>query len=328
MARRTGVERRFCVAPMMDWTDRHCRYFMRQLTGRTLLYTEMVTAAALTHGDPDHLLAFDPAEQPVALQVGGSDPAMLAQAAALGESAGYLEINLNVGCPSDRVQSGRFGACLMAEPALVAKCVAAMGAAVSVPVTVKTRIGIDEQDSYEFLQAFVAAVAGAGCKTFIVHARKAWLSGLSPKQNREVPPLSYERVYSLKQEFPELEIVINGGITSLQEARRHLHHVDGVMMGRAAYQNPYLLAHVDKEFFGDSREMPGREQVARAMADYIDRQLGEGVRVASITRHMLGLFAGQPGARRWRRYLSEHAHLPAADAKLVADALKARRACQ
>ena len=216
----------------------------------------------------------------------------------------------------------------MAEPALVAKCVAAMGAAVSVPVTVKTRIGIDEQDSYEFLQAFVAAVAGAGCKTFIVHARKAWLSGLSPKQNREVPPLSYERVYSLKQEFPELEIVINGGITSLQEARRHLHHVDGVMMGRAAYQNPYLLAHVDKEFFGDSREMPGREQVARAMADYIDRQLGEGVRVASITRHMLGLFAGQPGARRWRRYLSEHAHLPAADAKLVADALKARRACQ
>ncbi len=300
--------RRFCVAPMMDWTDRHCRYFMRQLTRRTLLYTEMVTAAALTHGDPDRLLAFDPAEHPVALQVGGSDPVMLARAAQLGERAGYQEINLNVGCPSDRVQSGRFGACLMAEPELVARCVAAMREQVAVPVTVKTRIGIDAHDSFEFLARFVRLVAAAGCETLVIHARKAWLSGLSPRQNREIPPLDYQRVRDIKQHFPELEIIVNGGIVSLGDVQKQLAHFDGVMMGRAAYNSPYLLADVDRRVFGDSASKPSRQAVVQAMLPYIEAQMASGVRLNSITRHMLGLFAGQPGARRWRRYLSEHAH--------------------
>ena len=320
----TRVDRRFCVAPMMDWTDRHCRYFMRRLTARTLLYTEMVTAAALIHGDSDRLLAFDASEQPVALQLGGSDPEALARAAALGEAAGYIEINLNVGCPSDRVQSGRFGACLMAEPALVADCVSAMSAAVSVPVTVKTRIGIDEHDSYEFLRRFVSDVATAGCQTFVIHARKAWLNGLSPKQNREVPPLDYKRVHRLKLDFPELEIVINGGLQTLNQLELQLLHVDGGMMGRAAYQDPYLLADADSRLFGHITVKPSREQVAAAMIPYAERQLADGARLNAITRHMLGLFSGEPGARHWRRHLSEHAHLPGAGAEVVADALAAR----
>ena len=242
---------KFCVAPMMDWTDRHCRFFHRLLTGRARLYTEMVTAEAILHGDRQRLLAFNAEEHPVALQLGGSDPARLAQAATIGEGFGYDEINLNVGCPSDRVQEGRFGACLMAEPDLVARCVAAMRTRVAVPVTVKCRIGIDDQDSEADLERFVSAVANAGCKTFIVHARKAWLEGLSPKENREVPPLDYGRVYRLKAAHPELEIILNGGIGSLEEAATHLAHVDGVALGRAAYQNPYLLAEVDGRLFGD-----------------------------------------------------------------------------
>ncbi len=310
---------------MMDWTDRHCRYFMRLLTRRALLYTEMVTAAALLHGDTDRLLAFNPAEQPVALQLGGSEPEALARAARLGEQAGYLEINLNVGCPSDRVQSGRFGACLMAEPGLVARCVEAMRAAVTVPVTVKTRIGIDERDDYEFLAAFVSSVFEAGCRTVIVHARKAWLSGLSPKQNREIPKLNYARVYELKQQFSDLEVIINGGIESLEDADRHLQRVDGVMMGRAAYQNPYLLAGVDGHFYGEPH-CPSREEVLAGLKPYIERELAAGTRLHAITRHILGLYAGQPGARSWRRYLSEHARLPGRGAELLDDALASRAA--
>lgn len=318
------IDRRLCVAPMMDWTDRHCRYFMRCLTRHSLLYTEMVTAAALLHGDTDRLLAFDPAEQPVALQLGGSDPQALAQAAKLGEQAGYLEINLNVGCPSDRVQSGRFGACLMAEPQLVAECVAAMRDAVAIPVTVKTRIGIDDQDSYEFLHHFVTEVAAAGCETFAIHARKAWLSGLSPKQNREVPALRYERVYHLKKDFPALEILINGGIRTLKDIQEQLQHVDGVMIGRAAYQDPWLLAQVDAQIFGATPAVISREDVVRAMLGYIEHQLGQGVRLGAITRHMLGLYQGQPGARHWRRYLSENAHRDGAGTEVVEAALAAR----
>lgn len=318
------IDRRLCVAPMMDWTDRHCRYFMRCLTRHSLLYTEMVTAAALLHGDTDRLLAFDPAEQPVALQLGGSDPQALAQAAKLGEQAGYLEINLNVGCPSDRVQSGRFGACLMAEPQLVAECVAAMRDAVAIPVTVKTRIGIDDQDSYEFLHHFVTEVAAAGCETFAIHARKAWLSGLSPKQNREVPALRYERVYRLKKDFPALEILINGGIRTLKDVQEQLQHVDGVMIGRAAYQDPWLLAQVDAQIFGATPAVISREDVVRAMLGYIEHQLGQGVRLGAITRHMLGLYQGQPGARHWRRYLSENAHRDGAGTEVVEAALAAR----
>lgn len=318
------IDRRLCVAPMMDWTDRHCRYFMRCLTRHSLLYTEMVTAAALLHGDTDRLLAFDPAEQPVALQLGGSDPQALAQAAKLGEQAGYLEINLNVGCPSDRVQSGRFGACLMAEPQLVAECVAAMRDAVAIPVTVKTRIGIDDQDSYEFLHHFVTEVAAAGCETFAIHARKAWLSGLSPKQNREVPALRYERVYRLKKDFPALEILINGGIRTLKDIQEQLQHVDGVMIGRAAYQDPWLLAQVDAQIFGATPAVISREDVVHAMLGYIEHQLGQGVRLGAITRHMLGLYQGQPGARHWRRYLSENAHRDGAGTEVVEAALAAR----
>src|SRR5262245_4164603 len=266
---------RFCVAPMMDWTDRHCRFFHRLLTRRAFLYTEMVTAQAVLHGRRERLLAFSPQEHPVALQLGGSDPRRLAQAAAIGESFGYDEINLNVGCPSDRVQEGRFGACLMAEPALVADCVAAMRARVGVPVTVKCRIGIDDQDSEADLERFIGAVARAGCRTFIVHARKAWLQGLSPKENREVPPLDYPRVHRLKAAHPELEIVINGGIASLDEAAAHLAHVDGVALGRAAYQNPYLLADVDRRLFGATGTL-SRRMVLDALLPYAGGPLQAG----------------------------------------------------
>ena len=316
-----NLAHRFCIAPMMDWTDRHCRYFLRQISRHSRLYSEMVTTAALLRGDPARWLAFHGAEHPLALQLGGSDPAELAAAARLGEIHGHDEINLNLGCPSDRVRSGRFGACLMAEPERVAECVAAMSAAVGVPVTVKIRIGIDDQDSYEGLAAFVERLAGAGCRTFIVHARRAILKGLSPKENRCVPPLRYDLVYRLKAEFPELTIVLNGGIAQLEDADRHLGRVDGVMLGRAAYHNPYLLAGVDARFFGDKRPPATREQVAARMLPYIERERDAGTPLNAITRHMLGLFQGVPGARAWRRYLSEQAHRAGAGPEVVLGAL-------
>ncbi|RMH43863.1 MAG: tRNA dihydrouridine(20/20a) synthase DusA [Gammaproteobacteria bacterium] len=314
--------RRFSVAPMMDWTDRHCRYFHRQLTKYALLYTEMVTAQALVHGDPERLLAFHPEEHPVALQLGGSAPDLLAEAVRIAESFGYDEYNLNVGCPSDRVQSGRFGACLMAEPTLVAECVQAMQEVTNRPVTVKTRIGIDHQDSYEFLQTFVETVARAGVRHFIVHARKAWLSGLSPKENREVPPLHYERVYQLKKDFPTYHITINGGITELAQVLSHLQQVDGVMMGRAAYQTPYVLVDVEQHVFGIALDKPSRYEVVGRMLPYVEHQTSAGVRLSAITRHMLGLFHGQPGGKLWRRYLSQHAHKPGAGVEVLHNALE------
>ncbi|MGE3066545.1 MAG: tRNA dihydrouridine(20/20a) synthase DusA [Hyphomicrobiaceae bacterium] len=312
-------QHRFCVAPMMDWTDRHCRFFHRLLTRESLLYTEMLTAAAVLHGERERLLGFDPAEQPVALQLGGADPDALAEAAAVGEAFGYREINLNVGCPSDRVQDGRFGACLMREPDLVAHCVMAMARRVSVPVTVKCRIGVDDQDSVADLDRFVAAVAGAGCRTFIVHARKAWLQGLSPKQNREVPPLDHQRVYALKAARPELEIVLNGGVATLEEAERHLAHVDGVMVGRAAYQTPYLLADVDRRVFGTAAG-PSRADVLARLQPYIERHLARGGRLNTVTRHVLGLYHGRPRARAFRRHLSEHGTGPGAGLDVLAAA--------
>jgi tRNA-dihydrouridine synthase A len=318
----SGLDHTFCIAPMMDWTDRHCRFFHRLITRRARLYTEMVTAEAVLHGDRDRLLGFSPEEHPVALQLGGSEPARLAEAAAIGEDYGYDEINLNVGCPSDRVQEGRFGACLMAEPGLVAACVAAMRARVAVPVTVKCRIGIDDQDSEADLERFVAAVAGAGCRTFIVHARKAWLQGLSPKENREVPPLDYGRVYRLKAAHPELEIVINGGIASLHEAEAHLGKVDGVALGRAAYQNPYLLAEVDRRLFGDASAPPSRREVIEAVIPYAERHLRGGGRLNNIARHILGLYHGQPRARAFRRHLSERAPREGAGVGVLEEALR------
>ncbi|WP_322096625.1 tRNA dihydrouridine(20/20a) synthase DusA [Pelagibius sp.] len=316
------------VAPMMDWTDRHERAFLRTISRRTLLYTEMVTTGAILHGDRDRFLSFDESEHPVALQLGGSEPADLAACAREGEARGYDEINLNLGCPSDRVQRGRFGACLMTEPALVADCVAAMIAAVAIPVTVKTRIGVDDQDSYEALQGFVATVAEAGCRTFTIHARKAWLSGLSPKQNREVPPLRYEVVHALKRDFPDLEVVLNGGVMDLDEAEAHLTRVDGVMIGRAAYQSPYILAQADRRFFGETAEPLSREAVVEAFLPYVERQLIRGVPLKSITRHMLGLFNGLPGARAWRRHLAEEAHKLGAGPEVILAAMARWRAAQ
>ncbi|MDH3474540.1 MAG: tRNA dihydrouridine(20/20a) synthase DusA [Rhodospirillales bacterium] len=305
------VNRRLSVAPMMDWTDRHCRYFHRLLSRRALLYTEMIPTGAILHGARARFLAFDPAERPLALQLGGAEPEDLAVCAGHAAAAGYDEVNLNVGCPSDRVQNARFGACLMAEPGLVAASVAAMARAGGLPVTVKTRIGIDDRDSYDDLRRFVATVAAAGCRSFTIHARKAWLQGLSPRQNRELPPLDYDRVYRLKQDFPELEIVLNGGVLSLDQAAEHLARgIDGVMIGRAAYRNPYLLAEADRRFFADDRPPPGREAVARALLPYVELQCAAGVPVKAITRHILGLFNGLPGARLWRRHLSETAHRP------------------
>lgn len=312
------------VAPMMDWTDRHERYFLRLISRRVRLYTEMVTAGAILHGPRDRLLAFDPAEHPVALQLGGSEPEALAECARIGADLGYDEINLNVGCPSDRVQSGRFGACLMAEPDLVARCVAAMRKAVDVPVTVKHRIAIDDQPEWETLEGFVDTVSGAGCERFIVHARKAWLEGLSPRENREVPPLHYGLVHRLKAERPDLHITINGGIETLDAAAGHLGRVDGVMIGRAAYQNPYILAEADGRFIAEDGEGPSRHSVIDGYCDYIACQTDAGVPLMSMTRHILGLFNGIRGARAWRRYLSENAPGfsggPDAAAQLVHDA--------
>ncbi|EKO3370280.1 tRNA dihydrouridine(20/20a) synthase DusA [Vibrio fluvialis] len=312
---------RLSVAPMLDWTDRHCRYFHRLLSSQTLLYTEMVTTGAIIHGKGD-FLAYNEEEHPVALQLGGSNPADLARCAKLAQERGYDEINLNVGCPSDRVQNGRFGACLMAEPDLVAQCVAAMKEVVDIPVTVKTRIGIDDQDSYEFLTNFVTLVSEkGGCEQFTIHARKAWLSGLSPKENREIPPLDYPRAYQLKQDFPHLTIAVNGGVKTLAETKEHLQHLDGVMIGREAYQSPYLLAEVDQQIFGLDTPVKKRSQVVQEMYPYIEQQLAQGSYLGHITRHMLGLFQNMPGARQWRRHISENAHKAGAGIEVVEQAL-------
>ncbi|MDP2411463.1 MAG: tRNA dihydrouridine(20/20a) synthase DusA [Pseudolabrys sp.] len=313
--------RRFSVAPMMEWTDRHCRFFHRLLTRRALLYTEMLTTGAVLRGDRARLLGFDALEQPVALQLGGSDPAALAQAARIGADFGYVEINLNAGCPSDRVQEGRFGACLMAEPALVADCVFAMKAAVDIPVTVKCRIGIDDQDPQDSLFTFTAAVRAAGVDALIVHARKAWLKGLSPRENRDVPPLDYGLVHRLKAAHPDLPVVINGGIATLEQAQAQLAHVDGVMMGRAAYQEPWRLLRVDPLLFGEAAAFASAKEAALAMMPYIDREMAKGVRLNSITRHMLGLFRAVPGARAFRRHLATESVKPGAGAAVMADAL-------
>jgi len=317
---------RLCVAPMMDWTDRHCRYFHRLLAPNARLYTEMVTSAALVHGNRLHLLEHSREEHPVALQLGGADPDELAQAARFGAQAGYDEINLNVGCPSDRVQSGRFGACLMREPELVADCVRAMHEAVAdseghVPVTVKCRIGVDEQDEYADLQRFAETMIAAGVRTLIVHARKAWLQGLSPKENREVPPLNYERVYRLKRDCSQFSVIINGGIAHLNAACEHLQHVDGVMLGRLAYHQPYALAEMDAALFGG--EPPSREQALRAMQPYIEAELARGTRLQNIARHLLGLYHGQLGGRAFRRVLSERAHRDDAGWETIEAALDA-----
>ncbi|WP_269646187.1 tRNA dihydrouridine(20/20a) synthase DusA [Thioalkalivibrio thiocyanodenitrificans] len=308
---------RIAVAPMMDWTDRHCRYFLRLISRRALLYTEMVTTGALLHGDAARFLAYHPDEHPVALQLGGSEPSELAGGARMAQAHGYDQVNLNVGCPSDRVQSGRFGACLMAEPALVAECVAAMADACTLPVTVKTRIGIDDLDAYEDLTAFIDTVRAAGCGTFIIHARKAWLHGLSPKENREIPPLRYDVVHRLKADFPHLEIILNGGVRDLDTVAAQLDHVDGVMLGREAYHNPYLLADVDRRFFGDNHPVPDRHGVVEALLPYMSDRLDEGVPLQAMTRHILGLFQGRPGARAWRRHLSENAHRPGAGIEVI-----------
>ena len=317
----TGPDHVFSVAPMMECTDRHCRMFHRQLTAHALLYTEMLTSGAILHGDRARLLAFDPCEHPVALQIGGSDPDELSEAARIGAEAGYDEINLNVGCPSERVQWGRFGASLMAEPDLVARCISAMRAAVDVPVTVKCRIGIDDQDVEADLEAFISAITEAGCRTVQVHARKAWLQGLSPKQNRTVPPLDYGRVYRLKQAHPELGIVLNGGIETIGEAEVHLGQVDGVMLGRAAYHNPAILAAVDHRFYGAERPSVSRDDVIYRMVGYVEQEVAAGTRLHQITRHMLGLYLGQPGARAFRRHLSDWANKPGVGAEVLLAAL-------
>jgi len=310
------------VAPMMDWTDRHCRYFLRLVSPRVRLYTEMITTAALLHGDRGRLLAFDASEHPVALQLGGSEPGELAACARLARDRGYDEVNLNVGCPSDRVQSGRFGACLMLESDRVANCVRAMRDAVSLPVTVKCRLGVDERDSYAELVDFVGSLVDAGLEHLIVHARKAWLQGLSPKQNREVPPLDYARVYRLKEDFPQLQMDINGGFTTAEAVAEQLRRVDGVMIGRAAYHDPWLLVRVESSVDSRATGLLSRHQVAEAMLPYVERELAEGVRLQQIARHMLGLFSGQPGARAWRRYLSEHAHRDGAGPQVLENALR------
>jgi len=308
---------------MMDWTDRHCRFFLRQISRHARLYTEMITAPALLHGDVPRHLDFDPAEHPLALQLGGHEPAELATAARIGADFGYDEINLNVGCPSDRVQSGRFGACLMREPALVADCVAAMRAAVPIPVTVKCRIGVDDQDEYADLHRFAETLIGAGLEVLIVHARKAWLHGLSPKENREIPPLDYPRVYRLKREFSQLTIVINGGVVAVEAAQEHLQHVDGVMLGRAGYHDPYVLARLEHALFGTA--LGARETVLQRLAPYITAQLRGGEALHHIARHVLGLFLGEPGARTFRRHLSEHMRAAGADFAVLMDAVEAMR---
>ncbi|NAZ71202.1 tRNA dihydrouridine(20/20a) synthase DusA [Vibrio toranzoniae] len=309
------------VAPMLDWTDRHCRYFHRLLSQQTLLYTEMVTTGAILHGKGD-FLEYNEQEHPLALQLGGSNPVDLAACAKLAGERGYDEVNLNVGCPSDRVQNGRFGACLMAEPELVADCVSAMKEVTDIPITVKTRIGIDDQDSYEFLTKFVSTVSEkGGCEQFTIHARKAWLSGLSPKENREIPPLDYDRAYQIKKDFSGLVIAVNGGITTLEQTKEHLQHLDGVMIGREAYHSPFILAEVDQQIFGLDTPIKKRSQVVEEMYPYIERELSNGASLGHISRHMLGLFQSMPGARQWRRYISENAHKKGAGIEVMQTAL-------
>jgi tRNA-dihydrouridine synthase A len=321
------ISRLVSIAPMMGWTDRHARYFLRLVTRHSLLYTEMVNTGAMLHnrqkvGDQKRHLAYHISEHPIALQLGGSDPQALAQCASMAEDAGFDEVNLNVGCPSDRVKSGHFGACLMASPELVADCVSAMKAKVAIPVTVKCRIGIDDMEGYQPLAHFVEVVAQGGCDTFIVHARKAWLQGLSPKQNREIPPLKYEYVHRLKQEKPELTVVINGGIKTIDTVHQELEDVDGVMIGREAYHNPYMLARVDQDIYGDTDlAIKSREQIVYELCDYIESEAAQGVPLHSITRHILGLYQGCRGARAWRRYLSENSHRADADSSVVKAAL-------
>lgn len=316
------INRKLSIAPMMDHTDRHCRYFLRLITRRTLLYTEMITSTAILRGDRDRLLGYSQHEHPLALQLGGSDPAELGQCASIGEEYGYDEINLNAGCPSDRVRTGRFGACLMAEPDLVADCIASMQQSTTVPVTVKTRLGIDDRDSYDELKTFINKVSDAGCRTFILHARKAWLHGLSPRENREVPPLKYTTVYRLKTDFPGLEIIINGGFTRLDQILEQFKHVDGVMIGRAACNNPYLLADADKKIFADGNTTRSRQQVLSEFMGYLEVQLDQGVSLNHMARHVLGLYYGQPGAGAFRRYISEHAHKPGAGTEVLQQAAR------
>ncbi len=317
--------RRLNVAPMMDWTDRHCRYFHRLLAPSARLYTEMVTTGAVLHGDRERLIGFDETERPLALQLGGSEPEELAECARIAQERGYDEVNLNVGCPSDRVQRGRFGACLMLEPPLVRNCLAAMREAVDIPVTVKTRLGVDDCYSYDYFSDFVFELSESGCDVFIVHARKAWLSGLSPKENRDVPELRYDWVYRLKKDRPGLTVVINGGITTAKAVQEHLKKLDGVMLGRAAYHNPWLLAELQHHLFG-FEGVASRPEAVERMTAYLARQAEAGVPVKNVSRHLLGLFHGQPGARRWRRYISENAHLDPANGRLLADALEDMRA--
>ena len=318
------INRLLSVAPMMDWTDRHCRYFHRLLAPSALLYTEMVTTGAIIHGDADRFLAYNPEEQPVALQLGGSDSEDLAACARIAQQRGYDEVNLNVGCPSDRVQRGRFGACLMLEPGLVRDCMSAMIDAVDIPVTIKTRLGVDDHYSYQYMSDFVGRVAESGCEVFVMHARKALLAGLSPKQNRDVPPLHYDWVYRLKEESPDLQVVINGGIGSVDEVKNHLEHVDGVMLGRAAYHTPWLLAECQQQLFG-KQTIKTREDVIEPMNLYIERQVSSGVAVKHISRHLLGLFQGLPGAKAWRRYLSENAYRDDNNIDLLNQALAAMK---
>lgn len=317
------LNRLISIAPMMDWTDRHDRYFLRLISPQVLLYTEMVTTGALIYGDTKRFLAFDPAEHPLALQLGGSDAKQLAQSAKLGEDYGYDEINLNVGCPSDRVKSGNFGACLMLSPHIVAEGVAAMSHAVKIPVTVKCRIGVDENDSYEELCHFIRLVSSAGCDVFIIHARKAWLNGLSPKENREIPPLQYNVVKQIKKDFPHLTIVINGGIKTLAEINGLLPDVDGVMIGREAYTNPYFLAEIQQAYFSPDTEKANRIDVIEKLIPYIDEQLKSNIKLSNMTRHILGLFHKEKGARAWRRTISENAHKPGMNSRLIREALQA-----
>ena len=314
------LSRTVCIAPMMGYTDRHARFFLRLISRRVLLYTEMVTTGALLHGNREKMLRYHPQELPLAIQLGGSEPSELAECSRIAQDAGFSEVNLNVGCPSDRVQSGRIGACLMAEPEQVARCISAMQSAVAIPVTVKCRIGIDDMAGYEAFERFVAPVAAAGCDTFIVHARKAWLQGLSPKQNREIPPLEYEHVYRLKQRHPELTVVINGGISTLEQIPAHLQRVDGVMLGREAYHNPYLLSTIDRLFFGDAAAQRSRSEIIDAYMGYVDEQLAQGERLQAMTRHLLGLYKHARGSNAWKRYLSAHAHRPDAGADVLARA--------
>jgi len=314
------ISRRLCIAPMMDRTDKHFRYFLRLITKHTLLYTEMITTGAILHGDHGQFLNYSKREHPLALQLGGSNPDELARCTKIASDWGYDEVNLNVGCPSDRVQSARFGACLMAEPELVANCVLAMQKQTHIPITVKTRIGIDERDSYEELSAFIEHVSHAGCQTFIIHARKAWLKGLSPKENREIPPLQYETVYQLKKDYPQLEIIINGGFTSIEQIIEQYDHVDGVMIGRAAYQNPYLLAKVDQLIFQDDYPVKSRHEVLEEFMEYVDQNLAQGIYLSHMARHILGLYQGQAGARLYRRTISEKAYQSGAGLDVLKEA--------